>query len=475
VFVISPEAVRSERCKWEVDKTLALSKRLLPVIFKPVPNAEIPEQLRRRQFVRFDTGPGFARPLSQLAEALRQDIDWIREHTRIGELAARWQARSRPESLLLRGDDLDAAKAWVENRRADAPELTDQQRAFLNASEEAESTRLSKERQQLEDMHRAQEARASSQKRAGVLLWIVALFVVAAAAYVTRESYDVAGREQSVFASLAARERNDEQFDRAMRYALQAYPASGSIPWLTPFSTELEGKLAGGAQLTRLYRLLKGHTLFVQSAAFSPDGKRVVTASGDHTARLWDAQSGKEIAVLKGHTGEVVSAAFSPDGKRVVTASDDQTARLWDAESGTEIAVLKGHMDRVLSAVFSPDGRRVVTPSHDDTVRLWDAESGKEIAVLKGHTNSVNSAAFSPDGKRVVAVSADQTARLWDAGSGTEIAVLKGHTRVLSAAFSPDAGVGRFLGDNGARRDAPGTSVRRKADRRRAGVLIDRA
>jgi hypothetical protein len=103
VFVISPAAIKSERCNWEVDKTVELSKRLLPVIFKPVPEADVPEKLRRLQFVRFDTGPSLARPLSQLAEALRQDIDWIREHTRIGELAARWQARGRPESLLPRG------------------------------------------------------------------------------------------------------------------------------------------------------------------------------------------------------------------------------------------------------------------------------------------------------------------------------------------------------------------------------------
>ena len=83
------------------------------------------------------------------------------------------------------------------------------------------------------------------------------------------------------------------------------------------------------------------------SAAFSGDGKRVVTASDDNTARIWDAESGKEIAVLKGHTGSVLSAAFSGDGKRVVTASDDNTARIWDAESGKEIAVLKGHTDAV--------------------------------------------------------------------------------------------------------------------------------
>ena len=84
--------------------------------------------------------------------------------------------------------------------------------------------------------------------------------------------------------------------------------------------------------------------------AFSGDGKRVVTASRDNTARIWDAESGKEIAVLKGHTGFVWSAAFSGDGKRVVTASFDSTARIWDAESGKEIAVLKGHAGTVSDA-----------------------------------------------------------------------------------------------------------------------------
>jgi len=106
VFVVSPEAVKSEQCAWEWDRTLELSKRLLPVVFKSVPDHDIPEKLRRLQFVRFDSGAGFAK-LSQLAEALRLDLDWIREHTRLGELARRWDARRRPESLLLRGDDLD--------------------------------------------------------------------------------------------------------------------------------------------------------------------------------------------------------------------------------------------------------------------------------------------------------------------------------------------------------------------------------
>jgi WD domain, G-beta repeat len=105
----------------------------------------------------------------------------------------------------------------------------------------------------------------------------------------------------------------------------------------------------------------------------SADGKRIVTASLDKTARLWDAETGKPIGEpLTGHAQTVRSAAFSPDGKRVVTASADKTARLWDAETGKPVGELIGHADQVLSAAFSPDGKRVVTASEDKTARLWE-------------------------------------------------------------------------------------------------------
>jgi hypothetical protein len=193
------------------------------------------------------------------------------------------------------------------------------------------------------------------------------------------------------------------------------------------------------AETGKKIAVLKAHTNWVRSASFSPDGKRVVTASFDNTARLWDAETGKEIAVLKAHNSWVRSASFSPDGKRVVTASDDETARLWDASTGAEIAVLKAHSRSVNAASFSPDGKRVVTASDDQTARLWDAETGAEIAVLGAHSRSVNAASFSPDGKRVVTASDDQTARLWDAETGAEITVLRAHSRSVNAAsFSPD-------------------------------------
>jgi WD40 repeat protein len=189
----------------------------------------------------------------------------------------------------------------------------------------------------------------------------------------------------------------------------------------------------------RLLATLTGHGGPVNSAVFSPDGKRIVTASDDTAARVWDAGDGHPIFTLAGHGDLVVSGVFSPDGRRILTASADKTARLWDAGDGHLLATLAGHTDRVNSAVFSPDGLRIVTASADMTARVWDAAEGRLLFTLTGHKGAVVSAVFSPDSKRIVTASADNTARVWDAGNGHLLATLAGHTdRVNSAVFSPD-------------------------------------
>jgi WD40 repeat protein/TPR repeat protein len=199
--------------------------------------------------------------------------------------------------------------------------------------------------------------------------------------------------------------------------------------------------------------LLSGHTDVVRSAAFSPDGSRVVTASDDKTARVWDAATGRQIMLLSGHTDVVRSAAFSPDGRRIVTASVDKTARIWDADSGRETMRLDGHPAPVRDAGFSPDGTLVVTTSTDKTARLWDAATGRSVRSFVGHTSSVNWAAFSPDGSRLVTASSDGTGRIWETATGRQMSQLNGHTQlVLSAVFSPDGGrVVTSAGDKTAR------------------------
>ena len=91
---------------------------------------------------------------------------------------------------------------------------------------------------------------------------------------------------------------------------------------------------------------------------------------------MWDAATGTVIATLSRHADAVNSAAFSPDGSRIVTSSDDKNARVWDAKTGAALATLSGHKDRVVSAAFSPDGSRIVTAAFDNTARVWDAKTG---------------------------------------------------------------------------------------------------
>jgi WD40 repeat protein len=188
---------------------------------------------------------------------------------------------------------------------------------------------------------------------------------------------------------------------------------------------------------------LKGHGDAMTRVAFSPDGQRVVTASRDGTALIWDVESGQPIGEpLRGHEDWVASAAFSPDGKRILTASKDGTAIVWDAHIGKPIGQpLIGHGAALYGAAFSPDGKRIVTASKDGTARVWNAESGKSIGKpLNGHKAAVYDAAFSPDGNRIVTASQDGTARIWATKTGNLIGEpLKGHKEaVLSAGFSPD-------------------------------------
>jgi WD40 repeat protein len=188
-----------------------------------------------------------------------------------------------------------------------------------------------------------------------------------------------------------------------------------------------------------------GHADTVNDAAFSPDGRTIVTASVDKTARLWEVASGAEIRRFEGHTASLREAGFSPDGKTLITASWDKTVRLWDVATGREIRrlaadPLSGYTAGILSAAFSPDGRTIVTTSEfpENSARLWAAKPRGATYRLEGHHSPVLAAAFSPDGRMIITASADQTARLWDVATGQEIGLLDLPGRVNIVAFSPE-------------------------------------
>jgi WD40 repeat protein len=174
----------------------------------------------------------------------------------------------------------------------------------------------------------------------------------------------------------------------------------------------------------------------IVDVAFSPDGGRVVSASNDNTARIWDLKTGASVGPVLRHAYRVASAAFSPDGGLIVTASGDSTAQIWNSRTGQPIGLALRHTGPVVRAFFSDDGSRVVTASSDSTARVWDATTGAQIRVFR-ERSEVNDVGFSPDGNFVV-VAADGAAHIWSLASGDTVGRTLAPNGSNTAAFSPD-------------------------------------
>jgi tetratricopeptide (TPR) repeat protein len=429
IFVLTPDSIASEVCGKEIAHAAANNKRLVPIVHRDVAADRVPKSLGELNWIFCRASDDFEKATDTLIRALDTDLKWVRAHTRVLTRAIEWDANGRNNSFVLRGEDLRSAERWL---------------AEAGAQKERQPTAL-----QTEYIIASRKAAARRQRitLGAVTLALVVAIALAVVAFFARQDalkQEAKAKDQTKKTSEAASRgtvslaRNSQEGGKnaqALAYLAQALRLNPENREATGLTAAMLVQQSWPVQVTGSMR----HHTVVNSAQFSPDGQRVVTASSDRTARVWDAASGKPIGEPMEHTDAVYSAQFSPDGQRVVTASYDKTARLWDGASGKPIGEPMKHEDEVKSAQFSPDGQRVVTGSKDKTAQVWDTASGKPIGEPMKHENNVISAQFSPDGQRVVTGSWDKTVRLWDTASGKPIGEpMKHESYVNSAQFSPD-------------------------------------
>jgi len=364
------------------------------------------------------------RSWTELRRWVDEDREFLRTLHRIEEAKRLWCAEGyKPDRLLQIGRPLSEAEELLEKR----PDFVDRDlRAYIAASQ-SRARRAAKFRNLI--------------TMAAVALTIFALGAAAFSVYswfdaneqkqLAQDELQQALRNQSHYLAGEARAAlhagNNELAEQISLEALPIDPAKPNRPMVQEAVSVLSEALAADA-----LRAVLGHQAAVRSAAFSPPDDRVITASEDGTARIWNTKTGALIATLH-HGGPLNGAVFDSSGGRVITSAG-HTAKIWNAATGMEVMDFQ-HEAAVLSAAFSPSGDRVITTSADCTARIWDATTSAELASLR-HDDRINFAAFSPSGDRVITASADHTARIWDAGTRATLITLHHDEPVLSAVFS---------------------------------------
>ena len=434
LFVISPAAVESPFCESEIGYAGDLGKRIVPVLREPVPDNELPAEIRDRNWVPFTERDAFESSMQRLLAALDRDPDHLRAHTRWLVKALEWDSERRDKSFLLRGSELKAAEGWLASRPEDAdPAPTQLQREYVLASREAAARR-----------QRAMMGAAVA--IAAVAIGLLAFALIsrgqAVSERVSARAQALAAESQAqlpndpeislILGMRAVREKPTPQSLFALRAALDASPLERALPTVAHPGT------CGGTT----------------SAVVSPDGHEIAEATCAGLVRILDAATGR--VLRSNHIGaEVFSLAYSPDGHELAAATG---AGVWMIDPQTVAAVAwKGALSTgAASVAFSPDGRTLAVDSEEGLAigPVNGVTAGREVSAPLG-----GNVVFSPDGRLLFAGGLDASVYVYDAAtdrmirriraphpvnSGEEVAAVSPNGRQLAVAYPVSAPPGSY-------------------------------
>jgi WD40 repeat protein len=399
VFVLSPDSVASDVCAWEIGEAQRLSKRIIPVLWRAVDFALVPDGLSAINAVPFDREHAVS-GLPKLIAALNSDLEWLREHTRLGERALEWEHSGQAASYVLRGAALASARQWLAARPVNAPAPTQSQRAFIQASEEEKSRLRSDEHQRLQELEKArataeaerdaaQQARASEARSArrvvrataaGLIVSVVLLLVAAGAGWLALQNAQDE-RDAATRAKQAAR-LAQQQTQRAEQESERAAAAARRADEERDATLLIQSRFLARAARERLAQGDTANAVALARTALPSDLSAAVPDrpfAREAAQFLFDAYGQlREQATLRGHTGNVNGALALP-GERILTWGRDGTLRWW-RQDGTPIKTVVAHThpeqpgsekDTGVHGVIRLGDGRLLSWGVDTTARIW--------------------------------------------------------------------------------------------------------
>ena len=484
VFVISPNSTKSAVCAWEIEQVADQNKRLAPVVIERVADDAIPATAAKINYLYFDHPNDFEAQADKLANALQTDLTWIKEHTRLGALSARWRDRSMTDArgaddLMLRGAELADAELWISRRPREAPEPTDLHRRFIQASRKAEQARANAEA--LRARRRAYIATTISIVLAVATVAIFLLYINSnynlMLAHLTKADRLLIEEKPTQALVVAGSMTKPSRFDLQLQFVNKFLPTSSeeatriqtlaylaglgsSVPLRTFKAVNSAGAVAFGGDGDRfavgfrsgkvmIGRARDGSAPFVldlqtkqiKSLQFSPDGRLLASATAQ-TIVVLDVAGRRIVTSLCVAENGVYGIAFAPDGRYLAAVSDDGQLTIWETANWTKIQSIKEHSGWALAVDFSADGRLIATSGDDGTLvvrKTADWSIDKTIATGRPDLISVS---FSSDGKRLATASIAGPIDVWNLElqrpTGASLAIPGPSDRRWKVRYSPD-------------------------------------
>ncbi len=474
VFVISPDSIRSDVCRRELEYAVSNNKRFIPLLFRPITETEDQKRIHpiinSHNWIFFRETDSFDKAFQTLIATLDTDLSNVRQHTRVLVRAKEWSENNRNPSFLLQGDDLKNAESWLAQAVGKKPAPTPLHAEYITASRQAS---LQRQRQILAGVVVALVISLAlavlslllfndaNQQRQIALVNFNTATVAQGLAEFNAGTATVAQGQAEFSAATATFAQGDAENQRATAQSNAAAANAARQLAQVRAREALEAQQTAEAQATvaAQERDVAQSVSFAGQAQFELDGPRPERAVqlaffGLRTRYTWEAERALALAIqenfqrfpLAGIQGSVTALDWAPlpNIDLLVTSEDSGLTRIWDID-GTQLASWNSHNGAVRAARWSPDGTRIATAGEDSTVKIWLVNLTDDQPMptlewsLSGQNAPVLDVAWSPDGTRLVSASEDSTAIIWDTATGQAVTTLVGHQDGLnSIAWSPD-------------------------------------